>query len=102
MVKMTDAFKEHLTTILPQIGVQKISKADALVIHQRLVEDIKKMERARGGFTHQWIDLKSKGRIVIPDELRTAIGATKGTRFDAHLYPNPQKPKGILLIKEEW
>jgi len=99
---MTDDFKEYLDYILPQMGVQKVSRGDALIIHQRLVADIKKIERARGGFTHEWVNLKSKGRLVLPKNLRAAIGATEGTRFDAHLYPNPEKPRGILLLKEEW
>jgi len=99
-VKMTDEFTEYLKTILPQIGVTKVSQDDALIIHMRLVEDIKKMEAARGGFTHEWVTLKSKGRVVIPESLRAAIGATEGTRFDAHLFPNPEKPRGIALIKE--
>jgi len=99
---MTEDFKDYLDYILPQIGVQKVSTEDALTIHQRLVKDIKTIERARDGFSHEWINLKSKGRIVLPNNLRTAIGATEGTRLDAHLYPNPQKPRGILLIKEEW
>ena len=72
------------------------------MIHKRLVDDLKKIERARGGFTHEWVVLKSKGRVVLPESLRTAIGANEGTRFDTHLYPNPQKPRGILLLKEEW
>ena len=99
---MTEDFKDYLDYILPQIGVQKVSTEDALTIHQRLVKDIKTIERARDGFSHEWINLKSKGRIVLPNNLRTAIGATEGTKFDAHLYPNPQKPRGILLLKEEW
>jgi len=100
VVKMSDTFKEYLKDILPQIGVTKVTPDDALVIHMRLVEDIKKMEAARGGFTHEWVTLKSKGRVVIPDSLRAAIGAVEGTRFDAHLFPNPEKPRGIALIKE--
>ena len=99
-VKMSDTFKEYLKNILPQIGVTKVTPDDALIIHMRLVEDIKKIEKARGGFEHEWITLKSKGRLVIPKNLRTAIGATEGTRFDAHLFPNPQNPRGIALIKE--
>jgi len=99
-VKMTDEFREYLGDILPQIGVTKVTPDDALVIHMRLVEDIKRMEQARGGFIHEWVTLKSKGRIVIPENLRNAIGAVEGTRFDAHLFPTPEKPRGIALIKE--
>jgi len=99
-VKMTEDFTKALDSILAQVGVQKVSKADATIIHMRLVEDIKKIEKARGGFEHEWITLKSKGRLVIPKNLRTAIGAVEGTRFDAHLFPNPQNPRGIALIKE--
>jgi len=99
-VKMTDEFKEYLKDILPQIGVTKVTTNDALAIHTALIEDIKKMEAARGGFIHEWVTMKSKGRVVIPENLRTAIGAIEGTRFDAHLFPNPEKPRGIALIKE--
>ena len=99
-VKMTDEFREYLGDILPQIGVTKVTPDDALVIHMRLVEDIKRMERTRGGFIHEWVTLKSKGRVVIPENLRNAIGAVEGTRFDAHLFPTPEKPRGIALIKE--
>jgi len=99
-VKMTDEFREYLGDILPQIGVTKVTPDDALVIHMRLVEDIKRMEQARGGFIHEWVTLKSKGRVVIPENLRNAIGAVEGTRFDAHLFPTPEKPRGIALIKE--
>jgi len=99
-VNMTEDFTKALEHILTQIEVQKVSKADATTIYLILVEEIKKMEAARGGFTHEWTTLKSKGRVVIPESLRTAIGATEGTRFDAHLFPNIEKPRGIALIKE--
>ena len=99
-ITMIDAFKEYLKHILPQIGVTKVSTDDALTIHLRIIEDIKKMEKTRKGFIHEWVTLKSKGRVVIPENLRTAIGATEGTRFDAHLFPSIEKPRGIALIKE--
>ncbi|GAH04148.1 unnamed protein product, partial [marine sediment metagenome] len=101
-VKMSENFKNYLEEILPQIGTTKVSKADALVIHQRLVADIKKMEKARGGFSHEFITLKERGRLVLPEPLRTALGAIPGTRFDAHLYPDPDNPRGILLMKESY
>jgi len=98
---MTEGFREYLKAVINSEGFQKITEADTLIVHKRLVEDLKKIEKARGGFSHEWITLKSKGRVVLPDNLRTAIGATEGTRFDAHLYPNPQRPRGIVLLKEE-
>ena len=100
VVKMTDEFTEYLKNLLPQIGVAKVTQDDALVIHMRLVEDIKKMEAARGGFIHEFVTMDNKGRVVIPENLRAAIGATKNTRFDAHLFPSIEKPRGIALIKE--
>ena len=101
-VKLSDDFTEYLGRLLDTLGVQKVSTQDALTLHQLLVDDIKKMEKAREGLSHEWITLKSKGRLVLPTNLRTAIGAHTGTRFDAHLYPNQQTPRGILLLKEEW
>ena len=98
--KILSKFKEYLELILSQIGVTKVSMDDALTIHLGLIEDIKKMEKARNGFIHEWVTLKTKGRVVIPKNLCTAIGATEGTRFDAHLFPNIEKPRGIALIKE--
>jgi len=99
VIKMTEDFTRNLTYILEQIGVKKVTVGDALIIHQQLIEDIKKMERTRGGIDHQWIELKSRGRIVLPENIRVSLGATEGTRFDAYLYPGPDEPKGILLTK---
>ena len=102
-VKKPENFDSVLANILKQIGVNKISvKTDSTTILKSLVADLKKMENVRGGFTHEWVSMDKRGRIVIPENLRNSIGAQNGTRLDAHLYPDPSKPRGILLLKEEW
>ena len=98
--RAVEALEQYLKDTLPQIGVTRITLDDTHTIHLGIIENIKRMEQARGGFTHEWVTLKSKGRVVIPENLRNAIGAVEGTRFDAHLFPTPEKPRGIALIKE--
>jgi len=97
---MSDEFKEQLAHILLELDAEKVTLDDAKELYKNLIRHIKKLEQVRGGFIHEFVTLKSKGRVVIPDSLRAAIGAVEGTRFDAHLFPNPEKPRGIALIKE--
>jgi len=97
---MSNEFKEHLAHILLELDAEKVTLDDAKELYKNLIRQIKKLEQVRGGFEHEWVTLKSKGRFVLPDSLRTAIGAVEGTRFDAHLFPDPQNPRGIALIKE--
>lgn len=99
---MTNDFKDPLAHILLELNAEKVTLDDSKEIFKRLLKQIRNLERAREGFTHEWITMKARGRLVIPQDLRILIGATRGTRFDAYIYPSPEKPRGILLIKEEW
>lgn len=98
--EITARFRKNLKDILKEISVKRVTHEDAETILKTMVDHIKEMEEAREGFTHEWVTLKTKGRVVIPERLRTAIGATEGTRFDVHLFPNPQQPRGLAFIKE--
>ena len=95
-----ETFKDYLKLLLDSMKVKSVSTDDAERLQKQLEREIRKIDRARGAFTHEWVTLKAKGRVVIPQNLRILIGAHEGTRFDCHLYPNPQNPRGIALIKE--
>ena len=95
-----DAFKTYLEKLLSNLKTEMVTLEDAPTIHRELETLVKKMEKSRKGLIHEWVVMKSRGRIVIPENLRNAIGATEGTVFDAHIIPNMKKPRGIALIME--
>jgi len=95
-----DCFEEYLEALLKDLGVDKVDMDDAQTLHQQLISTIRNMNKARGGLSHTWIQLKKRGRIVIPDGMRKALGWNAYDTLDCHLYPNQHKPKGILLVKE--
>jgi len=95
-----DKFKEYLEPLLVSMKVKSVTTEDAERLQKQLEREIRKIDRARTGFTHEWTTIRARGRVVIPRTLRNALDLKEGTVLDCHIYPNTQKPRGILLIKE--
>jgi len=94
------SFEEYLDGLLREMKVSAVTVEDADRLEKALKREIKKLEEARRGFAREWVTVKERGRVVIPKRLRNALGLVEGTVLDCHLYPDPMRPRGLVMIKE--
>ena len=100
--QIQDKFMDYLEPLLVSMKVKSVTTEDAERLQKQFEREIRKIDRARTGFTHEWTTMRARGRVVIPRTLRNALDLKEGTVLDCHIYPNPQKPRGILMLKEKW
>ena len=96
-IKVTSRDRYFLFEVL---GVEKVTIEDRELLLGSLTDQIKKLERARKGLSHEWATIDSRGRITLRKRLMVQLGWRAGDILDLLLYPDAHKPRGLLLLRE--
>ena len=98
---LREEFEGFLESFFKALGVEKVTIEDRELLLGSLTDQIRKLERARRGLSHEWATIDGRGRITIRKRLMVQVGWKAGDTVDVHLYPNPGRPRGLLLLREE-
>jgi hypothetical protein len=94
-------FRKIIRELIEEMKVKKVTEKDSDLILSILKKEIKMLENAREGFIHEWVQIDSRGRVIIPYRFRNLLHLKPYDRLDCHIYPNLDNPKGLLLFKEK-
>lgn len=95
-----DIISEAFKKILEEMGTEQVTVKDVPHFKKLFETEIKRLERARQGLQHEWVQVDGRGRFTIPQQFRTTLNISPQDILDAQLYP-PKNPKGLYIQKEE-
>jgi hypothetical protein len=102
MGNLGEVFAAFLEAFLRSLGAENVTVQDKELLLEGLTKTIRRLERARKGLSHEWVKIDDRGRITLRRPLLTRLGWEPGDTVDMHLYPNPDRPRGLLLLREEF
>lgn len=102
MGNLREDFAAFLELFLQAMGAVKVTVHDQELLLEGLIKTVRRLERARKGFSHEWARIDGRGRVTLRKGLLTRLGWGPGETVDMHLYPNQRKPRGLLLLREDF